>query len=282
MKVYIINLAHRNDRWMNMQQQFERIVKANECEIIRVDAVNGRELYANFESIGGDNSVFSLYLQYKMRAATHPLTPDDNDSHFFIQSAGAIGCTLSHVKALKSFLETNEEYAIICEDDVIVHPCLDIPLQKQRFAESGKDLLHLHNGIPLPQAFLCGTDAYMVNRRGAQIIIDNALPIEIHYDAFLHTLESLQKINVVRVRKNLIWQKDLNSDIHNGEIVWKKWLSNTCISFLVIMLMLMITLIFCDSQKLYLWFSALFSVIIFGTLAFPFGFVTNSIQRCFH
>jgi len=268
---------------MKMQQQFDRVVNENACEIIRVEAVNGKELYANYHPNVDDNSVYSLYLQYKMHAAAHSHIPDDNHSHFFIQSAGAIGCTLSHVKALESFLKTDDEFAIICEDDVIVSTQLDIPRQKERFAKSGKDLLHLHNGIPLPQAFLCGTDAYMVSRKGAQIIIDNALPIEIHYDAFLHILENLGKIDVARVKKNLIWQKDLNSDIMSlSDIVWKKWLSNTCISFLIITLLLFVILVICDSEKIYLWLSAVCSVFIFGTLAFPYGFVRNSIQRCFY
>lgn len=40
-------------------------------------------------------------------------------SHKKMITPSEVGCTLSHIKALEIFLKTDEEYALILEDDII-------------------------------------------------------------------------------------------------------------------------------------------------------------------
>ncbi len=47
-----------------------------------------------------------------MKGREIPLTP------------GELGCTLSHLQALQLFLDTDDQYALILEDDAIFHVIL--------------------------------------------------------------------------------------------------------------------------------------------------------------
>jgi glycosyl transferase family 25 len=90
---YIINLDRSIQRW-NKIQQYEGFRKFN---IIRVSAVNGAEIQLPHPDISL-NKYFWLYGRKPM--------------------AGEIGCYFSHIKAMKLFLESQQDYCIVCEDDV--------------------------------------------------------------------------------------------------------------------------------------------------------------------
>ncbi|MCU4413733.1 glycosyltransferase family 25 protein [Acinetobacter sp. WU_MDCI_Axc73] len=63
----------------------------------------------DFKQFGiiGKNLSVSQYFEMGVAGKNKAMTP------------GELGCTLSHLEALKDFLSTNEKYAIIFEDDVI-------------------------------------------------------------------------------------------------------------------------------------------------------------------
>ena len=85
--IYCINLDDKTDRWEYMEKQF----KYWEIEkYTRVSAHDGRH----------DDLSDIIKGRY----------PDN-------MSSGEVGCTTSHLKALKMFLETDEPCAIIMEDD---------------------------------------------------------------------------------------------------------------------------------------------------------------------
>lgn len=65
-----------------------------------------RDEFKQFGVIGKNLSV-SEYFQQGVAGKKKPMTP------------GELGCTMSHIAALKDFLSSDEEYAIIFEDDVI-------------------------------------------------------------------------------------------------------------------------------------------------------------------
>ena len=85
--VYCINLDDHVERWEYMQDQFEYW---NITDYTRVSAHDGREDDLSDILVG--------------RYPTDMLT-------------GEIGCTTSHLKAMKEFLQTDAPYAIIMEDD---------------------------------------------------------------------------------------------------------------------------------------------------------------------
>ena len=86
--IYCINLDGQPERWHYMEDQF-RYWELTDYE--RISAYDGRE--------------DDLSDIIKGRYPSDMLT-------------GEIGCTTSHLKALKEFLKTDEKYAIIMEDDV--------------------------------------------------------------------------------------------------------------------------------------------------------------------
>ena len=86
-KIYCINLDEQPDRWEYMENQFKYWEIDN---YTRVSAYDGRE----------DDLGHLLKGRY----------PD-------MCSPGEIGCTTSHLKAIKQFYESGEPYAIMMEDD---------------------------------------------------------------------------------------------------------------------------------------------------------------------
>jgi hypothetical protein len=86
--IYCINLDDQPERWNYMEEQFKYWEIEN---YTRVSAYDGR----------GDNDLGEIL---KGRY------PD-------LMSSGEIGCTTSHLKAIKQFYETGEPYAIMMEDD---------------------------------------------------------------------------------------------------------------------------------------------------------------------
>ena len=87
-KIYYLNLDDQPERKEYMEQQFDYWGIEN---YTRISAYDGRE----------DDLSDIIKGRY----------PSD-------MSSGEIGCTTSHLKALKEFLKTDEPYAIIMEDDV--------------------------------------------------------------------------------------------------------------------------------------------------------------------
>ncbi|MDI3379385.1 glycosyltransferase family 25 protein [Acinetobacter sp. V89_7] len=67
---------------------------------------NYKDEFKQFGIIG-KNLTVSQYFEMGVAGKNKPMTP------------GELGCTLSHLEALKDFLSSDEKYAIIFEDDVI-------------------------------------------------------------------------------------------------------------------------------------------------------------------
>ena len=85
--IYCINLDGQPERWEHMETQFKHWEIKN---YTRVSAYDGRE----------DDLSHIITGRY----------PD-------MMTPGEIGCTTSHLKAMKMFLETDEPYAVMMEDD---------------------------------------------------------------------------------------------------------------------------------------------------------------------
>jgi glycosyl transferase family 25 len=106
--------------------------------------------------------------------------------------AGEVGCYLSHLKAMETFLQTDAPWCVILEDDVEVLPtCADV---LQSLAERDDwdlvKLFHFHSGMPVKKRALgadhhlvahltCTTSsaAYVVNRRAAETLLKSMRPI---------------------------------------------------------------------------------------------------------
>jgi glycosyl transferase, family 25 len=111
--------------------------------------------------------------------------------------AGEVGCTLSHLKAMETFLKTDAPWCVILEDDVEVLPaCADV--LRSLAEKDDLDLVKLfnfHSGMPVKKRALgsahhlvahltrtTSSAAYVVNRRAAETLLKSMRPISEQVD----------------------------------------------------------------------------------------------------
>ena len=111
--------------------------------------------------------------------------------------AGEVGCYLSHLKAMETFLRTDAPWCVVLEDDVEVLPACASVLR----ALAEKDdwdlvkLFNFHSGLPVKKRALAGghrlvahltrttsSAAYVVNRRAAETLLKSMRPISEQVD----------------------------------------------------------------------------------------------------
>ncbi len=118
--------------------------------------------------------------------------------HGMLPVLGELGCYLSHVRVMQAFLESSAEYALVLEDDVLVHNSLPTVLQGLARQHERWDMCKLsavHSGTPQPFLEIAaghqlavmlsrctGSSAYAINRRAAQAYLQQLLPMSLPYD----------------------------------------------------------------------------------------------------
>ncbi len=155
--IYIINLDRSQDRWFNMKKQ---CIGLN-CN--RIKAIDGKTL---------DES------EYKNILKTNNMKKN------------TIACFMSHLKCLKKFINSNDEYVIILEDDVNIVNDFNKKLKniKKEIEEQDEkiDLIFLGGtrvcGTKFSKSLLktkqtnkdcnAGTFGYMLSKEGAKKVYD--------------------------------------------------------------------------------------------------------------
>jgi glycosyl transferase, family 25 len=111
---------------------------------------------------------------------------------------GELGCYLSHIEVMRQFLAGPAEFALVLEDDVILHDSLPAVLQGLVQHPGRWDTVKLsavHSGTPMPVLELApghhlavmlsrctGSSAYLMNRRAAAAYLQGLLPMSLPYD----------------------------------------------------------------------------------------------------
>jgi glycosyl transferase family 25 len=168
---YVINMDGARERWLLMEGQLEALGMPYE----RFAAVDGKKL-------GGTHPDFS------------PLSYMLMHGRRFIP--GEVGCYLSHVGALKAFLASGHDHALILEDDVVIDPRTP-ELIEAAIATGTWDILRLstvNSGAKHAYKALSadhdlaialtrekGAGAYVVTRRSAEWLT-GMLPIRMAWD----------------------------------------------------------------------------------------------------
>jgi len=175
--IYVINLDRDSERMASIHDNLVRLNLGYE----RIAAVMGKDV-PDWELL--------------VDAATYSWRNRNN-----MPRAGEVGCYLSHLKAMETFLRTDAPWCVILEDDVDVLPtCAEI-LQSLP-AKDDWDLVKLfnfHSGMPIRKRALTLTHhlvvhltrttssaAYAINRRAAEILLKSMRPITEQVD---HALE---------------------------------------------------------------------------------------------
>lgn len=173
MRAYIINLDRAEDR----RTFSERAFAGTKFNLCRIAAVDGDILKVPVEGYSE-----SLYRCFHGRPT--------NLRH--------VGCYLSHVKAMEAFLATNDEHALIAEDDLVLRPDFEAALEAALSYSRHWNILRLtglSRGRPAKVARLCGdyslcvsfgrlkgTGAYVLDRAAARAWLARLLPMRLPID----------------------------------------------------------------------------------------------------
>lgn len=156
--IYYINLDKSKERYHKMSKQ------CSSLSCIRVSAIDGKRL--------NKNDLFTIMKVPDMRLTN-------------------VACFLSHIKCLKEFMNTYDDYCIVLEDDVTIDPQLikkltTIKNELIRLNEypdilflggtrvCGKQISeHVLKAVQIHGNCNAGAFGYMISKKGAQIILDN-------------------------------------------------------------------------------------------------------------
>jgi GR25 family glycosyltransferase involved in LPS biosynthesis len=194
--IYCINLKHRADRWQRFSEQPELQTLTRSYGFERFEAINGSAI-----DIQGDQRIS---LRTKRNIKEHI-----RRDHEELDSAGGVGCYLSHTSVWKKFLERSEPYAIIFEDDAIIPLGFTAELQAAMrettllpqqpdvwFFSMPCGWYYNYKGKPKPDSvkgqnvgpWVMNTCAaftgYLISRRGAERLLETAFPLDMHVDLY--------------------------------------------------------------------------------------------------
>lgn len=213
--VYCINLRQRVDRWRRFSSQKAIPDIQNHFKFERVDAIVGKEI-----DIQNDKRI-SIRTK---RNILHQKRRDHED----LDSVGAIGCYLSHAMVWKRFLDSNEEYCIILEDDALLPD--DFVARFKIAMESLKKLpmreavlwqLSRPFGVGMRNAMeedtiiftdgwaydvLCPGTGYVLFRKSAQVLLENAFPIDGHVDMYMRRCTQIGILKTVHYKDLMLSQ----------------------------------------------------------------------------
>ena len=178
MITYLINLKRADDRLVSAKETFNKVGIVFNLEV----AIDGKDL-----SLPHENYSETKY----------------NLLHGKKTNLGELGCYLSHLNVLKKFLNTEEDWALVCEDDIefnediveIINYAVASGINFDLLRLSGGSDRNKEKGLPLKLkkiykgfflslnfGFKSGTGCYLINRLAAKNILKKihkmSLPID--------------------------------------------------------------------------------------------------------
>lgn len=152
---------------------------------------------------------------------------------------GEVGCYLSHVWAMRRFLQTDRQYLLILEDDLRLGP--DMPQVVNALMERSEQwdvvmLSGVRSGRPLhvsqllgrytlavPLSRYAGSSCYLVSRHAAEVYLRDLLPMSLPYDhEYDRAWARGLKIRIVTPAPCLHSFED-GSDLHPAGVVRKNF-----------------------------------------------------------
>lgn len=207
----VINLDRSTERWVSMRNKLSQL----KITADRVSAVEGKKLDKNTLS-----EITTKSLMQKM------ICPRE-------LTLGEIGCFLSHRNCWERLLSSDENFALIMEDDIVFSNRATQYLLNSKWILPNTHLIQLSTLIPSPHkatvdkliTLSCGdellhvrkpipwgTQAYIISREAAESAIRMSTRIGIPVDDFLFNplSEFSQKYPSYRLNPSVITHDDLN------------------------------------------------------------------------
>ena len=195
--VYVINLDRRPDRWTKFSTQ---------------PAIQTLEHVKRFSAVDGSK----LDIPHDSRISVHTrqnIAKKYRRSHYEINTAGAIGASLSHISIWETFLQTEAAYCLVFEDDTVVTKEIleeaellskrmptkwDIwLLGHHRWAMESEPISNNSKGWRKVREFT-GAHAYIINRRAAKTLLKECFPIETHIEYYMTGCAKLNNLTILR------------------------------------------------------------------------------------
>jgi GR25 family glycosyltransferase involved in LPS biosynthesis len=184
LRVYVINLDRRPDRWESAQKTLK---KAGFKDIVRVSAVDGKLIDTD-----------------QLKRLVHPSVYNElgkiRKNHEDLGSLGAVGCYLSHLKVWTMIMERNQP-AIVVEDDLECHPLFnEFQLTKNTQTLNKYDFVLLASHVREPHLLQKTSEKqgivdyhgmffllhfYYLTPNGAKFFSKDALPIKYQVDSYM-------------------------------------------------------------------------------------------------
>lgn len=182
---FVINLDRSKDRWNDIS----RILKDKDISVDRVSGVDGTRL-----------------TQQELQATVEPLNSWRKEGFPKELTPGEVGCFLSHRNCWQRFLQTDEKWALILEDDLVlsdrapqymksedwIPPEVNIiqlhSLVPEKIFSIGAGVIHLGEGADLVQPIRpipLGTQCYLISRNAAEYALRKSKKIPAPVDEFL-------------------------------------------------------------------------------------------------
>lgn len=192
----VINLDRREDRWKDFKKQ-KTLKEFNNLK--RFSAVDGSKIDVLNDSRIAVHTRQNIARKYRR-------------SDYEINTPGAIGASLSHIGCWKQFLESDSQHLIVFEDDTVVTeedlgkidklmknmPDWDMwLLGTHAWAFAGAPLTKDSKGWWRVKQFT-GAHAYVINRRGAELLLKECFPIQTHIEYYIGACAQLKGLKVVR------------------------------------------------------------------------------------
>lgn len=207
---FVINLDRSKERYDYVLPSLKKLG----YPIIRISGIDGKKLSEEVIQESVDFDSYHKYLNH------HP-------------RLGMIGCNLSHIKAWRTLLESNYQYAIVFEDDVSFEPNSVRKVVDELVANDLIwDITSLeiaHSGMPMTVRNLADNKrlvvyltevthagAYVISRAGAAKLLKKAMPLKLPIDHYFTRAWEMDLI-FTGVEPRLVTQSFGDSEINKTD-----------------------------------------------------------------
>jgi GR25 family glycosyltransferase involved in LPS biosynthesis len=214
---YCINLRHRTDRWTAFSSQ------------PAIQDLKSKYTFERFDAVVGSSLDVQNDPRVSMRTKRNIKEKMRRD-HEDLNTAGGVGCYLSHVEIWKKAVNNSEPYAVIFEDDAAVPDDfverLEMCMEEINLLPTSIDVwtfsfpwafYYTTKGRALPQdqpdnlrgnwiLNTCpgGLTGYLITKEGAKKLLEGAFPIDMHVDLYMCMCADLKRISCVSNRQLVV------------------------------------------------------------------------------
>lgn len=243
-KSYIINLEKYKNKYELCLKRLSKLnIKPERFNAIYVEDENSEEI----------RNITHPSVQYTIK--------NKRFSHNNMTSKGAIGCYLSHITLWKMLLESNEEYFLIFEDDVEINYYINnieniinkiLNLNNWDFVYLGYlDSYVIFNMFSNPKEIISRiqnitfcTHSYLINRKGAEILLNKALPIVDQIDSYISFMSIANYANIYKSNEILFIQNNIITSSTCDTFSIKPYITQWNDEFIIYIIILIILIIF--------------------------------------